>query len=53
VHSDWFFLGQDFAIQTVSKETVIRHVIFGSSVIASSRHPVSCGAVCKTVRDKI
>ena len=27
-HSDWFFLGRDFAIRTVSVETVIGYVLF-------------------------
>ena len=27
-HSDWFFLGRDFAIRTVSVETVISCVFF-------------------------
>ena len=29
-HSDWFFLGRDFAIQTVSVETAISCVFFAS-----------------------
>ena len=28
MHSDWFFLGQDFAKRTISMETVISSVFF-------------------------
>ena len=28
MHSDWFFLGRDFAIRTISMETVISSVFF-------------------------
>ena len=30
MHSDWFFLGRDFAIRTISMETVIRSLVFFS-----------------------
>ena len=28
MHSDWFFLGRDFAIRTISMETVISSIFF-------------------------
>ena len=37
MHSDWFLLGRDFAIRTISMETVISSVFFCFRMPANSK----------------
>ena len=46
MHSDWFFLGRDFAIRTISMETVI------SSVLFCFRKPANSNFATKTMKRK-
>ena len=46
MHSDWFFLGRDFAIRTISMETVIKSVFFGF------RKPAHSNFATKTTKRK-
>ena len=46
MHSDWFFLGRDFAIRTIPMETVI------SSVFFCFRNPANSNVATKTTKRK-
>ena len=46
MHSDWFFLGWDFALRTISMETVI------SSVYFCFRKPANSNFATKTTKRK-